>query len=65
MGLSPIKSIRQKCLDCSAGQHKEIRECPILECPLYLFRMGKNPNRKGKGNPSAFNQNSAIESDKI
>ena len=46
--LTPIKAIRSKCLECSAGQPKEVRECVIHDCALYPFRLGKNPNRKGK-----------------
>lgn len=40
---SPLKAIRAKCLDCSGDYLKEIKECPITDCPLYPFRMGKNP----------------------
>lgn len=48
--LSPLKSIRAKCLnDCMCGQATEVRLCPITDCPLYPYRMGHNPNRKGKG----------------
>lgn len=45
--LSPVKAIKIKCLDCSGGVKKEVRECIIQDCPLYTFRLGKNPNRKG------------------
>jgi len=48
--ITPMKAIRQKCLDCSCGQVLEIKECPIKKCPLYSFRMGykldENGNRK-------------------
>jgi len=47
--LTPVKAIRSKCLDCSAGQLSEVRKCEINECSLFPFRMGKNPNRKGIG----------------
>lgn len=40
---SPAKAIRAKCLDCSVGDAIEVRMCPILDCPLYPFRFGKNP----------------------
>lgn len=52
--LTPIKAIRAKCLECSGFQPKEVRECQIDTCPLFDFRMGKNPNRKGIGNFKAF-----------
>ena len=48
--LTPIKAIRAKCLECSNHQPKEVRECYIPECPIYPYRMGTNPNRKGIGN---------------
>ena len=44
--LTPLRAIRAKCIDCSAGSAKEVRECVILDCPLYPYRMGKSPNRK-------------------
>ncbi|MCU0666909.1 MAG: hypothetical protein MUF05_07440 [Candidatus Omnitrophica bacterium] len=47
--LTPVKAIRAKCLDCSAGQPSEIRNCLIEDCPLYFYRFGKNPNRVGIG----------------
>lgn len=39
-----IKAIRAKCLDCSAGSPAEVRACELTHCPLYKFRLGKNPN---------------------
>lgn len=45
--LTPLKSIRANCLDCCNGQPKEVRECQITDCPLWHYRFGKNPNRKG------------------
>ncbi len=47
--VTPLKAIRQKCLDCTAGQPKEVRFCGIEDCPIYYFRFGKNPKRAGKG----------------
>ena len=39
---TPIKAIRAKCLDCSAGNEAEIRKCPVYRCPLWPYRMGVN-----------------------
>ncbi len=50
--LTPMKAIRAKCLDCCCGQYNEVKLCPIRDCPLYPYRDGHNPNRKGKGNNS-------------
>ena len=38
-------------MECSGDSIKEVRECVIPECNLYLYRMGKNPSRKGQGGP--------------
>ena len=60
--LTPIKAIRAKCLECSAGQLKEVRDCMIHDCGLFLFRLGKNPNRKGIGNlKGRFSQDSQTQ----
>lgn len=40
---SPLRVIREKCLDCCAGQTGEIRMCQSVTCPLFPFRMGKKP----------------------
>lgn len=45
--LTPIKAIRKHCLDCSGGSVAEVRNCIVTDCPLYQYRLGKNPNRKG------------------
>ena len=44
--MTPMKAIRAKCLDCCGGQYTEVKQCPCTNCPLYDFRLGKNPNRK-------------------
>ena len=51
--LTPLKAIRAKCLDCMCGQYTEVKLCPSEGCPLYNFKMGRNPARKGVG--STFN----------
>ena len=43
---NPVKAIRAYCMECSCGQTSEVKECPIVKCPLYPFRMGKNPYRQ-------------------
>ena len=44
--ISPLKAIRAKCLECSAGSPSNVKECNIPECELFNFRFGKNPFRK-------------------
>ena len=43
--LTPIKSIRKKCLDCCCGSRKEVRLCTIVDCALYPYRFGKRPTQ--------------------
>jgi hypothetical protein len=40
---SPGRAIRAKCVDCSGGNATEARKCVAYKCPLWPFRMGKNP----------------------
>ena len=42
---NPVKAIRQRCLDCSGWSRQEVELCPLTECALYPFRLGKNPFR--------------------
>jgi len=46
---TPIKSIRKYCLWCCCGNKKLVKECPTIDCPLWIYRLGGNPNRKGIG----------------
>jgi len=51
--LTPVKAIRAKCLNC-VGRPSEVRKCEDRNCSLYLYRFGKNPNRKGIGGRKAL-----------
>lgn len=44
--LTPVRAIRRKCLDCCGGYEREVRECELDDCPLWDYRLGKNPSRK-------------------
>ncbi len=39
-----IKAIQNKCLDCSRGDYKQVRECPIWGCPLFPYRTNNPPD---------------------
>lgn len=57
--LTPLKAIRQKCLECSNWNYAEVTRCHITDCALYPYRFGKVPNHanNGKtpvGNPALF-----------
>lgn len=51
--IAGFSAIRAKCLDCAVTQ-VEIRLCTCHTCPLWPFRMGKNPKalrtKRGRGN---------------
>ena len=47
--LTPLRAVRLHCRECSDNHPKQIRNCENNGCPLYLYRFGHNPKRKGKG----------------
>ena len=47
--LPPVKAIKKFCYECSGNSVKERRLCGETDCPLYPYRLGKNPNRRGIG----------------
>lgn len=55
-GLTPLKAIRAKCLDCCCGQWYEVKMCTIDWCPLFEYRFGHNPKSKHKGNVATLDE---------
>ena len=45
---TPMKAIRAKCLDCSAGSTKEVERCLVESCPLFPYRFGMRPETAQK-----------------
>lgn len=43
---SPLKAIKQNCIECMCGNKSEVKNCTVSSCPLFNFRFGKNPFRK-------------------
>jgi hypothetical protein len=43
---TPLKSIRQHCVECMGGSYQAVNDCPSQTCPLWLDRSGKK--RKGQ-----------------
>src|SRR5262245_27475621 len=58
-----LKVIRAKCLNCCCDQPAEVRRCAITGCPLWPYRMGRNPFAKPRGlsrpGPKGSQKNSA------
>lgn len=46
--MSPMKAIREKCLDCCSGQPSEVRLCESVKCSLWPFRSGSHPYTSAK-----------------
>lgn len=44
--LPPLKAIRAKCIDCGGGSANEAKLCVCTDCPLWPYRLGKNPFRQ-------------------
>jgi hypothetical protein len=46
-----LKVIRAKCLDCCCYVESEVRKCTATGCPLWPYRMSKNPFRTVSAKP--------------
>jgi len=55
-GRPSVKLIRRFCLECMGGSQLLVRNCSTGECPVWPFRMGKNPNRAGIGDATRLNK---------
>lgn len=42
----PLEAIKEKCLDCSVYDEKEVKLCPCTDCVLWPFRFGNSPYKK-------------------
>lgn len=40
--LTARTAIKFQCLDCSGGFSKDVRDCQIITCPLWIFRPYQN-----------------------
>lgn len=52
--VSRSKAIRLKCIDCCGGNMAEVRKCPVENCPLWRYRMGKEIKDETCGEIDAF-----------
>jgi hypothetical protein len=41
--------LSKHCRDCSADSKQEVRYCPIIDCPFWPHRMGRNPHNPRRG----------------
>lgn len=58
VSLTSLSAIRTFCLECVGWGYYEVEKCTSPLCPLFPFRFGKNPSRKGiGGNPEFIKKN--------
>jgi hypothetical protein len=50
--ITPTRAIRIHCIDCSGGSMADARNCEIETCPLWPYRMGKNPRSLQTNEPA-------------
>lgn len=48
---NPLTAIRAFCVTCMGGYENHIPRCTAPHCPLFAYRMGKNPSAKKRGKP--------------
>jgi hypothetical protein len=53
-GRMKLKTIKERCDDCGEGGFKARKGCEFPDCPLFHFRLGKNPNKSGQSNSGSF-----------
>jgi len=63
---SPIKSIREKCLDCMCGSAQEVKLCPgdgkqSIWCALWPYRLGRRPDGSKKRIMSVEQKQKVVE----
>ena len=55
--LTRSQAIRAKCINCCCGQRNEVRLCHITDCPLWIYRMGKEVEREEEQNTPELPEN--------
>jgi len=46
--MTAIQAIKAYCIGCMGGDKTEVKLCPCSDCELHPFRLGRNPNYKGR-----------------
>jgi len=41
--LTPLRAIREKCMDCCCENPNYVMACPCTDCTLWSYRFGKRP----------------------
>ena len=43
-----MNAIKAKCLDCSCDDRNEVKMCNVEDCPIWPYRLGKDPDSSRK-----------------
>ena len=46
---STIQIIKKRCHGCGEGTAQAVSKCEFMDCSLFPYRRGENPNRSGLG----------------
>jgi hypothetical protein len=61
--IKEVRDIRNHCLECSAGVAREVRECRIINCPFWAYRLGRNPHNPRRGTRPTFGSKPSVTSE--
>lgn len=50
------QAIRAKCYDCSGFQWSEVKNCPVVNCPLWVYRLGHEVDENNQKTSKAKKQ---------
>jgi len=59
--LTRAKAIRSKCIDCCCGDRNEVKLCPVKDCPLWIYRLGREIASNGEDLPKKLKRANKIE----
>lgn len=45
---TPLRAIRQRCMDCAGHAYSAVRDCDRTQCELWPYRMGHRPTEPAK-----------------
>ena len=59
--MTPLKAIRLHCINCHAGERADVPGCFFPTCPLYPFRLGRNPNCRPRAGETTVPPHSVVK----
>ena len=57
--LTPLRALRNRCMDCCNWSTQEVKLCPAEDCAAWPFRLGRDPSKGGHGNKAHFKKATA------